>query len=660
MASRTDRTRRGERTGFSFPTPTGIAVLCGMVAAAFFVAPARGEIQIDASVSQQAATLGAQVRYTVAIQARDERLDRSRVADISAPKAQGLRLRSVAPSTNESVRMVNFSVEGTLTYSWQLVAMQEGTARIEPSSVTYNGKEYPLPPFEIQVVRDASAVAQPDAPSLPGGTLPPQSEYPELDRQLRGRLFASLVLSNPEPFLQETLTAECVLYVDPGLIDTIRGPSWQAPPWVDFFAEQVPQNELRATDTTLAGRLFKAVVIGRFLLTPTRSGEIRIPLNEAQCGLRVRTSSRRSFEDRFFGDMSFGFGPSLFDDMNVATVRLPIAPATLEVRALPSDGRPASFQNAVGQFEFKAEPDRAQMTEDDLLALRCEVSGQGYLGSVAEPRLPEMPGWASAGSDVKTEATHDLKALGGSKTFEFLLRPQRSGTLSIPAIEYSFFDPKHGRYETRSAGPFRIPVAKGQAKEPLIVSGGATATSASNGHADEPQFFGERIAHIHAAPPNRAATLPVYRNGVFLGLQAVPPLAVLLALGFRLRRDWRERHRDRLHVRSAGTRARRELRRANAALGRGETVAFYGLVAEALRDYLAAKLGRSAKGLTIEEAEDTCLRRGVDSETVQRLRRMLEDCDQARYLPREAAESKVSGVLNEAAAILGKLDPYFK
>jgi hypothetical protein len=66
------------------------------------------------------------------------------------------------------------------------------------------------------------------------------------------------------------------------------------------------------------------------------------------------------------------------------------------------------------------------------------------------PSLPPLPGWK--GYEPKTNATVDgSAALTGSKTVEWLLRPERAGNTTLPPLTLVSFDPAAKRYvETRT------------------------------------------------------------------------------------------------------------------------------------------------------------------------------------------------------------------
>jgi len=621
-----------------------------MIAAALWLGASGGalaEIQVTAEVSRDVVTIGANLTYTIQISST-ENIDTRLLNIEKMPSFEGLRLVSSSPNVANRMQFVNGAGSYSCTLAWSLAAEKEGTGTIGAGEIRYGGRKHALPACQVKVVTAEQAGTLP--PELKDkGILPANTDDASINKQLEGRVFARLLISNPNPYLQETVVVSCAVYGDSmDLLRLMMNFGWNPPAWGDFFVEPVDLgSQLSVRPVPFGGRQYYEVIVAQFLLTPTKVGKTEIPFTQAEARVRVQTG-RRSFQDGFD---SFGGFPDFFSQTTIP-VRMPIKGQTIEVKPLPAEGRPASFQNAVGQFSFAGRVDRTSMTEDDLLTLRLEVGGQGYLGSIAQPVLPDLPGWSQVGCQTKTEALGQSKSQGGKKIFEVLLRPEKAGALSIPAIPYSFFDPSKGRYSEQTAGPFNVQVAKGK-EQKLIVTGPQGVAGPKPSGA---QFFGEQIAYIRTELAGQAASLPLYRQPWYLPLQVLPLILISGALGIRARRDYLDRHADRLRVRGAGSRARRELREASAVLRKQNLDAFYQTLGEALRGYLATKLKRSAAGLTLEEMERSCLEKGVSTEAAAALRTLLETCDQARYVASVGGETDARETLNRTESLLRELD----
>lgn len=145
---------------------------------------------------------------------------------------------------------------------------------------------------------------------------------------------------------------------------------------------------------------------------------------------------------------------------------------TLTVKDFPADGKPASFNGAVGQFTFKVTMETAnQVRLGDKIELRLDITGSGQLENVKSPDLCCQPGFS--GLFKTSDLPPAGKVAGGTKTFQVEIYPLSTVIESVPPIEFSYFNPMKEQYESIvSPGiPITILPAPSQQKdEPLAVS----------------------------------------------------------------------------------------------------------------------------------------------------------------------------------------------
>lgn len=602
------------------------------------------EIEVQASVSQENISLGEMVEYEIHLISNQSRPDTRQIQLTTPPTFVGLRPMREAPMVRQMTEIVNNAVTARVVLSWQLLPEREGKAVITAGQLDYKGQKHSLPRFDILVKKNAVDVLPEELAQA--NILPARSGNAQIDKQLRGKLFAQLHFSNREPYLQETIVVNCTIYTD-GFEDIVGQVGWEAPEWNAFFSEEIDLGDLRWQPVTIGDRRYQAVTIQRLLLTPTKAGKVEIPLSAAQCKVRVQDRGRRSFEDRFF-NLTPGMG-SLFD--NYIDVRLPIASQSIQVKPLPSEGRPPSFQNAVGAFSVAGSIDRREMNQDDLLTLRVEIGGEGFLGSIATPTLPPFPDWREVGTQSDTELAGTAQAHNGKKIFEFLLRPRKTGSLSIPEIPYAFFDPKEKRYVEQVIGPFAIDVARAEKRDLVIARSGESRLQGGG-----PEFFGEKLAYIHPDPPVPKGK-PFHKTWLFSLALVFSLLLIAASVTLRWWQTYRVQNADRFRRQAADSEARRELRLARKRLRQGDSDAFHQCLADALRQYVALKTNRSAAGLTLDQVESLCLQQGASKDVANRLRQVLEKSDAARFLAASAEAQEAD--LNEAALLLKELDRVF-
>ncbi|MBN2406308.1 MAG: BatD family protein, partial [Elusimicrobia bacterium] len=111
--------------------------------------------------------------------------------------------------------------------------------------------------------------------------------------------------------------------------------------------------------------------------------------------------------------------------------------------------------------------------------------------------------------------------VGGSRSFKTPVIPQVAGEISIPGVEFNYFDPVKGRYVVKKSGLLNMKVTVPDRKD---TSGGSETV------AEELRVVREDIRYISSGMGREAAE-PLYRRKGFWQVEGIPlyMLAVLLA-----------------------------------------------------------------------------------------------------------------------------------
>ena len=170
------------------------------------------------------------------------------------------------------------------------------------------------------------------------------------------------------------------------------------------------------------------------------------------------------FKD-FFGDDS-AFDDSFFDNFFSNATQKPLTlhtdGATVKIKPLPAQGRPADFSGAVGQFDVNSEASAKNGTTGDPLTLKINITGHGNFDRVTTNGLTSSSDWKTYKPNGKF-TPNDSAGIEGTRTFEQLIVPTKAGAQEIPALSFSYFDPDTQRYVTKTTAPIAIDIAQGTA-----------------------------------------------------------------------------------------------------------------------------------------------------------------------------------------------------
>ena len=173
------------------------------------------------------------------------------------------------------------------------------------------------------------------------------------------------------------------------------------------------------------------------LLFPTKSGRLTIPATNLRLGL-----PRQSF----------------FDSGGV--VQRVTKEVVVTVDPIPET---AGFSGAVGRFRVAATVDKPTLALGEAATLRFKVEGTGNLKWIDKAPEVVVPGAKVYPPTVKSDLKPSPTGISGSRTWEFVVVPETTGDLEVPALTFSYFDPAAGRLEAASTSPLALRVEGGTA-----------------------------------------------------------------------------------------------------------------------------------------------------------------------------------------------------
>jgi len=518
----------------------------------------------------------------------------------------GVSVRYLGPSTQVSI--VNGQVSASITHRYSVLATQPGRFTIGPITVEYGGKTYAAGTVTLEVV--------------PGGAAPGrgQGAAPAGD-QLR------LVLSaaRAEAYVGERVPITLRLAIGQVRVADLQYP---AIPGDGFALDKLPEPEQRREGAT-------QVVEFHTTLVPLRSGALTI--GPATMALNLVVRGR--VNDPFFG--------GLFGDQR-RPMELHSEPLTLSVLPLPDAGKPADFSGAVGHFQFDVKAAPLEVAVGDPVTVTSTIRGDGALDAVKPPAI-------AANERLRVypvQVANQPAANAGEKVFEQVAIPLAAGTVALPDLRFSYFDPEARGYQTVDRPPIVLTVHESAAAHAAPQISGAVRAPAP-----KPERLGRDIVFIKDAPGElRPIGARRWRSPVFWLLQLVPLAVWLGALAVERRRQRLSGDVRYARFTRAGREARAAIARAGVALRAGDRATFHDTVAAAVRDYLAAKLDLPPGAVTAATAAERLRCAGLALGVTGELEAFFAACEQARFAPAGADGADMQRTLERADAIVRALE----
>jgi len=351
-------------------------------------------------------------------------------------------------------------------------------------------------------------------------------------------------------------------------------------------------------------------ILKRVVLYPQKSGKLFIEPLSLDVTVDVPTNKRDFFGGRIYSQTN-------------KTVSA--GKRTINVKALPEEGKPANFSGAVGDFDFSVTTSKTSLNASESLQAKVEVNGKGNLKlfQLPEPTLPSSLEVYDPEFDEKVRTT--LSGMQGKVSNSYTIVPSFRGKYPIQSISFSYFDPKEEKYKTRSSDEILINVLEGP-------TGAQGNTAASNGNKQAVIATGDKFNFIKLKPNLTSIGSNYFLGSISFYLWLLLPLLLIpLAIILGKKRDAIASDVAGNKIRRANKLARKYLSAAKKALGDKE--AFYIALEKGLHNYLKAKLKIETSEFNKEKITTLLTEKEVDDTTKDGFIGLLKNCEMARYSP---------------------------
>jgi hypothetical protein len=466
----------------------------------FSSVPALAAVSVQATVDRNEMSLGDSFTLTVGVNS-DESVESK---DPRAPDLQGFELLNSWQSSSTSQRLVQtargmeFEVQRRKEYNYLLAPRKKGTYSVGAFEVIVDGKVYNTQPITLSVGESGGAPqgqaqgrngrgrpgarpqvqAPPGFPGadsfeeidraeeelfnqllqrragggggggrpggMPGGSgAPPGPAKPYVEPQFRSlptnpndAFFIQVEVDKLDVYEGEQVTVSWYIYTRGQMetLDRLKFPDLKGF-WKEII-EEVPS--IQFSEEVINGVVYRKALLASHALFPIKAGTSIVDEYKIKSRVRLPTQS--------FG--GFGYGQAYEYTKSSQAVKINVKP-------LPTDGRPKDFAGAVGQFDVHASVENPNVPVNQPFTMKVRFEGTG------NAKLIELPAveWPATVEVYDTKSDSKFFKNGRSyKEFEILLIPRQEGDLKIPPIGASMFDPQKKQYYSRATQEINLKV----------------------------------------------------------------------------------------------------------------------------------------------------------------------------------------------------------
>lgn len=598
---------------------------------------ARAEIELSLSIGAREVAVGEAVQVRLDAMSTDDEAPSD--PELGVPK--GFEVRGPSVGTRQQVSISGFSMvtQRGISATWLLTATRPGVFTIGPATVHWKGQRRQADTVQLRVLpagQQPRARSRARRPRLdPFDTFDPLGGgFDDLFDRLRGGARFDRLPAAPSDLVPERAPDD-LAFLD-ARVDTRRAvvgeqvtlsiyahgaqglfqeaPGAREPSHPDFLAQRLVEDGSRQPvyQYNLDGERWIAVKVREIALFPLRAGRLEI------------------------GPLEFGFLGRRYGVRSGEGLRRSTRPIFIEVSEPPKAGRPPGYAGDVGDFELRATVEPRSVPAGGSVAVRALVSGSGRLPGALV--LPEQAGVEWLEPTVRDDASVENSVVGGSRSFSYVVRLTRPGTLDLGSLKLPLFVPATGRYEVAS-------VALGSVE--------VEATESAAAEPEPPE--GPRLSDLVRFRPALGAHAPrrYWTDGAwYWWLLGLGPGGVLGAAGL-IGVFGRVRRRLALRAESHATHAARALDDARQALAQGSCGSVASAVERALYNAIEWSTGVKARAVLRADLGRELAAAGLGPELAARVGELLDACGRLRFGDGDPAGARA--VVADAEALVKQL-----
>ena len=512
--------------------------------------------------------------------------------NFSPPTFNGFRVVG-GPNQSVSNSWINGVRTFSKTYSYFLTPEKKGNYTIGQASIEIDGDIYKTLPVKVQVTEAVESSLSPGSPS----------SVVDDDIEL------SIEISKSNPYLNEPISVEFKLLFNPKINVTNLG-EIDNPEFKNFWSQNIKIPRLEIKSTSYKGQRYNYVTWKKALLFPQKAGDLELLPLTLDVTIDVPTNRRDFFGNTIYTQTS----------KKVASRK-----RIIKVKNFPENGKPESFNGAVGNFDISLNSSKSQLKATESFQLEFKVNGNGNLKLFSLPEIIVPSSLEKYAPEFKEKINTSLSGMNGEISNVYTIVPQYQGKYPIPPVEFSFFNPKTEQYVTLYSnesivdvldGPTRLSESNVQASNP--VSNSITST-------DQFNFIKLSSDFIQIDRKNI-----IDSKKILFTLFLIPIIILVLAIiYFNLRN--KKVSENILKSRDADLLARQYLNDAKIDINNKDS--FYASLENALFNFIKSKYLIEREDFSKDRLKSILEKDKISDNIIEDLINIINSCELARYTP---------------------------
>ena len=512
--------------------------------------------------------------------------------NFNPPSFNGFRVVG-GPNQSVSNSWINGVRTFSKTYSYFLTPEKKGNYTIGQASIEIDGDIYKTLPVKVQVTEAVESSLSPGSPS----------SVVDDDIEL------SIEISKSNPYLNEPISVEFKLLFNPKINVTNLG-EIDNPEFKNFWSQNIKIPRLEIKSTSYKGQRYNYVTWKKALLFPQKTGDLELLPLTLDVTIDVPTNRRDFFGNTIYTQTS----------KKVASRK-----RIIKVKNFPENGKPESFNGAVGNFDISLNSSKSQLKATESFQLEFKVNGNGNLKLFSLPEIIVPSSLEKYTPEFKEKINTSLSGMNGEISNVYTIVPQYQGKYPIPPVEFSFFNPKTEQYVTLYSNERIVDVLDGPMK--LSESNVQASNTASNSITSSDQFNFIKLSSDFIQIDRKNI---IDSKKILFTLFLIPIIILVLSIiYFNLRN--KKVSENILKSRDADLLARQYLN--NAKIDMSNKDSFYASLENALFNFIKSKYLIEREDFSKDRLKNILKKDKISDNIIEDLVDIINSCELARYTP---------------------------
>ena len=540
----------------------------------------------------------------------------------SVPGAKIVYFSQTGRSSQSTIVNGNFSHTTSVTYTMTLKAEKEGDFKFGP--VTVDGIKSNIVSYSI----GKEDISQPQASGQSSSSNNNTQNGPVFIGKGDDKLFLRASVSKTTAYEQEALLYTIKLYSSYANVKYAGATS--APTFDGFVVEDFKLNTIQMDYETYNGKTYATAEIARYIIFPQVTGNLKVLGNT----YTISVNAHEYYRDPDWGTMTINRPVSLNVKPNDLVVN---------VQPLPAP-KPANFSGGVGEFNITSSMPNTNLRTNQAASIVYTVSGTGNLRYI---KLPDLNNCFPQQLEVYSPETSENVSVTNTNTtgsikLDYSFMPLEVGEYDISQIELVYFNPNTSKYETKRANGYHVSVSKGEAS--------------ANSQKKDRLVFNADLEDIRV---NKSSNRLIVDSLSYWLWYIVPIFLLIIAIIIYRRYQNDLANIDLLKSKKANKVARKRLKKAEICLKNNDGDKFYDEILSAMWGYIGDKLRMPISDLNRENVRQKLGDAGVNSEDLDNLISLIDECEFAKYSS-SLGQISMDNVFIHACDVINKLDNSLK